>query len=127
MSQKERLETLVQKYSSAKAQGQLENASEATMRTWIDELLSVFGWDVKNTHQVLTEHTLGRSEKERLRDIGSTNTRLDYTLVNGSVMLTFVDAKSLSVHIDTDKDAAFQIRSYGWSIDAPFCHQMKGS
>lgn len=120
MSQKERLETLVQKYSSAKAQGQLENASEATMRTWIDELLSVFGWDVKNTHQVLTEHTLGRSEKERLRDIGSTNTRPDYTLVNGSVMLTFVDAKSLNVHIDKDKDAAFQIRSYGWSIDAPF-------
>jgi len=127
MSQKERLETLVQKYSTAKAQGQLENASEATMRTWIDELLSVFGWDVKNTHQVLTEHTLGRSEKERLRDIGSTNTRPDYTLVNGSVMLTFVDAKSLNVHIGTDKDAAFQIRSYGWSIDAPFSHQMKGS
>lgn len=120
MSPKEQLEHLVQKYSDAKAQGQLENASEATMRTWIDELLCVFGWDVKNTHQVLTEHTLGRYEKERLRDIGSTNTRPDYTLVNGSVKLTFVDAKSLSVHIDTDKDAAFQIRSYGWSIDAPF-------
>ena len=120
MSQKERLETLVKKYSEAKAQGQLENASEATMRTWIDELLFVFGWDVKNTHQVLTEHTLDCNEKEKLRNIGSTNTRPDYTLVNGNVMLTFVDAKSLNVHIDTDKDAAFQIRSYGWSIDAPF-------
>ena len=120
MTQIEELKNLVRKYSNAKEQGQLENASEATMRTWIDELLSVFGWNVKNTHQVLTEHTLGRNEKERLRDIGSTNTRPDYTLVNGNVMLTFVDAKSLSVHIDTDKDAAFQIRSYGWSIDAPF-------
>lgn len=120
MSQKEQLEQLVQKYSNAKAWGQLQNASEATMRTWIDELLFVFGWDVKNTQQVLTEHSLGRDEKEKLRDIGSTNTRPDYTLVNGSVPLTFVDAKSLAVSISTDKDAAFQIRSYGWSVGAPF-------
>jgi len=120
MSQKKQLEHLVQKYTDSKALGQLQNASEATMRTWIDELLFVFGWDVKNTHQVLTEHSLGRSEKERLRDIGSTNTRPDYTLVNGNVMLTFVDAKSPNIHIATDKDAAFQIRSYGWSIGAPF-------
>lgn len=120
MHDKNKLIDLVQRYQAAKSAGQLDNSSEATMRTWIDELLSVFGWDVHNTQQVLTEHTLGRSEKEKLRDIGSTNTRPDYTLVNGSVMLTFVDAKSLSVNIETDKDAAFQIRSYGWSIGAPF-------
>ena len=117
---KEGLIKLVRKYELAKSSGQLKNSSEATMRAWIDELLSVFGWDVKNTHQILTEHTLGRNEKERLREIGSTNTRPDYTLVNGKVMLTFVDAKSLSVNIENDKDVAFQIRSYGWSIAAPF-------
>ena len=120
MHDKNKLIDLVQRYQAAKSAGQLDNSSEATMRTWIDELLSVFCWDVHNTQQVLTEHTLGRSEKEKLRDIGSTNTRPDYTLVNGSVMLTFVDAKSLAVNIETDKDAAFQIRSYGWSIGAPF-------
>ena len=120
MQDKDKLIDLVQRYQVAKSAGQLENSSEATMRTWIDELLSVFGWDVQNTQQVLTEHTLGRSEKEKLCDIGSTNTRPDYTLVNGSVMLTFVDAKSLAVNIESDKDAAFQIRSYGWSIGAPF-------
>ncbi|MGN0237907.1 MAG: Eco57I restriction-modification methylase domain-containing protein [Lepagella sp.] len=117
---KEKLIDLVQRYQVSKSAGQLENSSEATMRTWIDELLSVFGWDVQNTKQVLTEHTLGRSEKVKLRDIGSTNTRPDYTLVNGSVLLTFVDAKSLAVNIESNKDAAFQIRSYGWSIGAPF-------
>ena len=117
---KEGLIKLVRKYESAKSSGQLQNSSEATMRAWIDELLSVFGWDVQNTHQILTEHTLGHHEKERLRNIGSTNTRPDYTLVNGKVMLTFVDAKSLSVNIENDKDVAFQIRSYGWSIGAPF-------
>lgn len=52
------LKSLVNRYKEAKDNGQLQNASEATMRAWIDELLSLFGWDVQNTHQVLTEHTL---------------------------------------------------------------------
>lgn len=117
---KDKLQNLVERYQNAKDKGQLKGASEATMRTWIDELLSLFGWNVQNTHQVLTEHTLGKEEKEKLQKIGSTNTRPDYTLVNGKVKLSFVDAKSLAVNIEEDKDAAFQIRSYGWSISAPF-------
>ena len=113
------LKSLVKRYEVAKAKGQLRNASEATMRAWIDELLSLFGWDVRNTQQVLTEHTLGQAERARLHEIGSTNTRPDYTPVNGRVKLAFVDAKSLSVDIENDKSVAFQIRSYGWSIGAP--------
>ena len=93
MTTKEKLQDLVKRYQYAKDKGQLQNASEATIRTWIDELLSVFGWNVQNTHQVLTEHSLGKEEKEKLNQIGSTNTRPDYTLVNGNVMLAFVDAK----------------------------------
>ena len=115
-----KLLSLIKKYKKAKNNGQLQNASEATMRTWIDEFLSLFGWDVQNTHQVLTEHSLSSSERARLREIGSTNTRPDYTLVNGRVKLAFVDAKNLSVDIENDKEAAFQIRSYGWSIGASF-------
>jgi type I site-specific restriction endonuclease len=114
------LSSLVKRYQEAKDKGRLQNASEATMRAWIDELLSLFGWDVQNTQQVLTEHTLNRNERARLNEIGSTNTRPDYTLVNGKVSLAFVDAKSLSVDIENDKSVAFQIRSYGWSIGAPF-------
>lgn len=114
------LTTLISRYQFAKDNGQLQEASEATMRAWIDELLSIFGWDVQNTHQVLTEHSLGQSERTQLHEIGSSNTRPDYTLVNGRVKLAFVDAKSLSVNIENDKSAAFQIRSYGWSIGAPF-------
>ena len=120
MTIKDRLQNLVSRYQTAKSKGQLQEASEATMRTWIDELLSLFGWNVQNTHQVLTEHTLGKDEKKKLQGIGSNNTRPDYTLVNGTVRLSFVDAKSLAVNIGEDKNAAFQIRSYGWSISAPF-------
>lgn len=114
------LNALIVRYQKAKDNGQLQNASEATMRTWIDELLSLFGWDVQNTQQVLTEHTLNKTERARIHEIGSTNTRPDYTLVNGRVKLAFVDAKSMDVNIENDKSAAFQIRSYGWSIGAPF-------
>lgn len=114
------LSSLIKRYQAAKDNGQLQNASEATMRAWIDELLSLFGWDVQNTQQVLTEHTLNKMERARLNEIGSTNTRPDYTLVNGKVKLAFVDAKSLDVNIENDKSVAFQIRSYGWSIGASF-------
>lgn len=117
---KEDISKLVYKYREAKDNGRLQNASEATMRTWIDELLSLLGWNVQNTQQVLTEHSLNKTERARLNEIGSTNTRPDYTLVNGKVKLAFVDAKSLDVNIENDKSVAFQIRSYGWSIGAPF-------
>ena len=120
MTTKEKLQDLVKRYQYAKDKGQLQNASEATIRTWIDELLSVFGWNVQNTHQILTEHSLGKEEKEKLNQIGSTNTRPDYTLVNGNVMLAFVDAKKNTIDIKNANDVAFQIRSYGWSIGAPF-------
>ena len=117
---KEDIKKLVCRYLEAKDSGRLRNASEATMRAWIDELLSLFGWDVQNTQQVLTEHTLDKAERQKLKDIGSTNIRPDYTLVNGKVPLLFVDAKSLDVDIENSKEVAFQIRSYGWSIGAPY-------
>lgn len=120
MANIDKLKSLVDRYQAAKSNGSLDNSSEATMRTWIDELLSVFGWNVQDTHQVLTEHTLNKEERKKLKAIGSTNVRPDYTLVNGKVALAFVDAKSLAVNIENDKDVAFQIRSYGWSIGAPF-------
>lgn len=120
MANIDNLKSLVERYQTAKLNGSLDNSSEATMRTWIDELLSVFGWNVQDTHQVLTERTLDKEERKKLKAIGSTNVRPDYTLVNGKVPLAFVDAKSLEVNIETNKDVAFQIRSYGWSIGAPF-------
>ena len=98
MNTKDSLIQLVDRFQQLKTNGGLNKSSEATMRAWIDELLAIFGWDVQNTHQVLTEHTLGKDERQRLHDIGSTNTRPDYTLVNGNVALAFVDAKSLDVN-----------------------------
>ena len=109
MTRKEQLQDLVEKYQEATNKGQLLNASEATMRAWIDDLLTVFGWDVRNTNQVLTEHSLSKEEKNKLKEIGSNNTRPDYTLVNGNIMLAFVDAKGLKVNIEINKEASPQV------------------
>lgn len=117
---KQKLQLLIQRYKSARESGRLNDASEATMRAWIDELLKIFEWDVQDTQQVLMEHVLGGAQRNRLRNIGSTYSRPDYTLVNGRVPLIFVDAKSLRVNLNTEPAAAFQIRSYGWSINAPY-------
>lgn len=119
-SKKEELQLLISKYTSFKAEGRLDLSSEETMRTWINELLSIFDWDVMDTSQVLQEKILSKEEKEKLKAIDSTSTRPDYTFRLGKEKLTFLDAKALSVNIKNSDKSAFQIKSYGWSISASF-------
>lgn len=83
-------------------------------------MLDIFGWDVKNTNHVQQEIPLEITERQSLNKIGSTNTRPDYTLMNGRVRLFFLDAKKRAVSVKNDKTVAFQIRSYGWSIGAKY-------
>jgi len=118
-NRKQILEELIEKYRSFKEQGRLGQSSEETMRTWINEFLAIFDWDVKDTSQILQEKVLSKEEKERLTEIGSTSTRPDYTFKRGKEKLTFLDAKGTYIDLKTDADAAFQIKSYGWSILAP--------
>lgn len=120
MSQrKEQLANLVERYQSFKREGRLNLSSEETIRTWINELLSIFDWDVMDTSQILQEKVLSLEEKRRIEEIGSTSTRPDYTFKLGNQKLTFLDAKAVSVNIETNNSSAFQIKSYGWSILAP--------
>lgn len=112
--------SLIAAYQEACLRGELDMASEETIRTWINQMLAIFGWDVRNTNLVLQEVSLGITERTALCEIGSSNTRPDYTLMNGRVRLFFLDAKKQSVNIKDDKSVAFQIRSYGWSIGATY-------
>lgn len=116
---KQRLTELIDQYNQFKEQGRLDLTSEETIRTWLNELLTIFGWDVRDTSQILQEKVLSKAEKERLIEIGSRNTRPDYTFKVAKQKLTFLDAKDITVSIERDADAAFQIKSYGWSILAP--------
>ena len=119
LSRKEQLQNLINKYTDYKNKSRLDLSSEETIRTWINELLAIFGWDVKDTSQILQEKILSKQEKQKLKEINSTSTRPDYTFKIGNQKLTFLDAKALTVNLETDKKSAFQIKSYGWSISAP--------
>jgi hypothetical protein len=120
MSQKkEQLTNLVERYQSFKREGRLDLSSEETIRTWINELLLIFDWNVMDTSQVLQEKVLSPEEKRRIEEIGSTSTRPDYTFKLGNQKLTFLDAKAVSVNIEASTASAFQIKSYGWSVLAP--------
>lgn len=116
---KEILQELINKYQLFKKQGRLDLSSEETMRTWINEFLAIFDWDVRDTSQILQEKVLSTEEKARLIEIGSTSTRPDYTFKRGKEKITFLDAKGTYINLETDAEAAFQIKSYGWSIVAP--------
>lgn len=120
MDRKNKFSLLVGRFLAARDNGMLQNASEETVRMWINDLLEVFGWDVNNTRQVMQERILERSEREKLHGIGSRYVKPDYTLMNGNKRLFFIDAKKQAVNIKNDKNVAFQIRSYGWSIGAPY-------
>ncbi len=116
---KNRLDALIQKYNSSVRVQDRKNVSEETIRTWLNEMLAIFGWNVQDTSQVLQERILDDDLKQKLKSIDSTHTRPDYILKNGSNIKTFLDAKSLDIPLFTDKEAAFQIRSYGWSANIP--------
>lgn len=120
MDRKNRFSILIERFLFARDNGLLQEASEETVRMWINDMLEVFGWDVNNTRQVMQERTLNRTERERLHGIGSRYVKPDYTLMNGNNRLFFIDAKKQTVNIKDDKKIAFQIRSYGWSIGAPY-------
>ena len=113
------LENLINRYNNTLRQENPENVSEETFRTWLNEFLGIFGWNVQDTSQVLQEQFLRGVYYQRLREIHSTHRKPDYTLLCGANIKTFLDAKSLEVNIFTNSDAAFQIRSYGWSAQCP--------
>lgn len=52
---KARLQILLERYNQTTRLEAKENVSEETIRTWLNEFLGLFGWDVKNTHEVIQE------------------------------------------------------------------------
>ena len=102
---KNKLQALVNEYTSFKEAGKLDLTSEETIRTWLNAMLKIFGWDVRDTSQILQEKVLSKAEKERLQKIDSTSIRPDYTFKVAKQKLTFLDAKDLRVDLKTDSEA----------------------
>ncbi|MBT9167615.1 MAG: Type IIS restriction enzyme Eco57I [Syntrophomonadaceae bacterium] len=116
---KKSLSELISEYKKFKKTGKLDLTSEETIRSWLNKLLEIFDWDVRDTSQILQEKVLTKAEKEKLKGIGSHYIRPDYTFKIAKQKLSFLDAKDITININKDADAAFQIKSYGWSISAP--------
>lgn len=119
MDSKEELRELIAKYQQYKKDKKSVELSEEETRSWINRLLEVFGWDVLNTQQIKQEKIVDKEQKTKLAEIKSKHTKPDYSMVNGSVIKAYLDAKKINVDIFKNKDAAFQVRSYGWSADLP--------
>jgi hypothetical protein len=94
--------------------------NETQARTdFITPLLEAFGWDVHNIaghsmafREVIEEATVEVGE-ERL------SKRPDYELRLARQRKMFVEAKKPSVHIDQNRESAFQARRYGYSASLP--------
>ena len=94
--------------------------NETQARTdFITPLLSAFGWDVHNS----AGQTQGLREviEEATVEVGDEkiSKRPDYELRLARQRKLFVEAKKPSVHIDRNRDAAFQTRRYGYSASLP--------
>lgn len=119
MYTKEKLQELILKYKQYKKDKKSENLSEEETRSWINQFLAIFEWDVLNTKQIKQEKIVNEYQKSKLTEIDSIHTKPDYSLVNGNAVKAYLDAKKIDVDIFKSKEAAFQVRSYGWSADLP--------
>ena len=116
---RQRLANLLAAYDEKMPGGGGVKVSEETIRSWLNEFLAVFGWDVKDVSQVWQEANLSAKVRHRLAAINSRHKRPDYTLLDRAKVVSFVDAKAPDVDVFGDKSVAFQIRSYGWSAQVP--------
>ena len=119
MDAKEQLKALIEKYIKYKKEKKAKELSEESTRSWINEFLRIFDWDVLNIQQVQQEKIIDDSQKEKLGEISSSHTKPDYSLMNGTTVKAYLDAKKIDVDIFKNKEAAFQVRSYGWSAGLP--------
>ena len=72
-----KLSELIERYNNTLRGKNHKYISEETIRTWLNELLAIFGWDVQNTAQVLQERVLSGQQVKKLREISSTHKKPD--------------------------------------------------
>jgi hypothetical protein len=117
---RDRVAELVRNFQRNEADYLRAPYNETQARTdFITPLLEAFGWDVHNAaghpmalREVIEEATVEVGE-ERL------SKRPDYELRLARQRKLFVEAKKPSVHIDHNREAAFQTRRYGYSASLP--------
>lgn len=83
---------------------------QMTRQQYIDRFLRLLGWDISNPRN------LSFNNREIVaEEYSNSSDRPDYTIrMNGS-SLFYVEAKKVSVNIESEIDPAMQVRRYGWN------------
>ena len=105
---------LVQRFQSQSASYHRSSYNETELRRdFLDPFFAALGWDMTNTG--------GGSEKyrevihEASVEVEGAAKAADYAFRMGGNNVFFVEAKKPAVNIAESAEAAFQLRSYGWS------------
>lgn len=124
-SRKQRLQTLVAHYVRERDQYVRPTSAynETQLRAdFLDPLLDILGWDVKNSRgvpqyrrEVILEDTIQIEGDEA----ELTRKKPDYALRLDTERKLFVEAKKPRIRIEQDRQAAFQVRRYGWNARLP--------
>ncbi|MCO5299788.1 MAG: N-6 DNA methylase [Candidatus Nanopelagicales bacterium] len=83
----------------------------------IDPVLKALGWDVDNQRGATADREV---VEEDALTVDGTVKAPDYAFRIDGRRQFFLEAKKPAVNIDTDRDAAFQIRRYCWTAGLPF-------
>lgn len=88
-----------------------------TRNDFINPFFEALGWDVNNQKD-LTEPYRHVIHEDTLK-LGRVTKKPDYSFRVGGVRKFFVEAKKPAISLKNDREAAFQIRRYGWSAKLP--------
>lgn len=110
------IEKLVNRYTEQqKAYHAADYNETKTRRDFIDHFFKALGWDMDNEQdvaepyrEVIHEDKVKIQGKVKAPDYG-------FRLQGAKDRLFFVEAKKPSVALKTNKEAAFQVRRYGWN------------
>lgn len=120
MDAKANIIELVRRFQSQETDYLRANYNETQARTdFITPLIEAFGWDVHNrrgyplsSREVIEEATVDVVDEPISK-------RPDYELRLARQRKFFIEAKKPHIHVDRNREAAFQARRYGYSANLP--------
>jgi len=109
------IQSLIERFENQIDIYKRDDYNEAQTRSdFINPFFIALGWDVNNEKGV-AEHYRPVLHEEVLKIDKAPYKRPDYSFRLSGVRRFFVEAKKPSINLKTDKEAAYQLRRYGWN------------